>query len=342
MILFHFFQYKNENKYIAVMTIPEITSSIFCSKARGQGYYVSGSNRYIWDKRTLFHCASITPFTEVDFWRNNNNYPSGALSLIPLTTFNMTTGSTQTTSNSTGSMMWIAKQTSSNTGERIKLFFGYAIRGSQVIHIFTSTADDRSRSYTQISQGEGHVGVIGFDAMTLSSPNDTKNLFHMLLTQLFASEYEYGFPGKTSDYRINSCTQILNSNGNMYAATDYPSSCYLNTSSPAGFVYGVGNFIPYSSNYITTQENGNLQWEIRTSGNLLNSDGIFTKGIVDMDLIASNNTNGYANLGSFGDYANGNYLLACKDYGGNMQTYVGWDASNPDIRLESSWTEYTI
>ena len=335
-----FFQYGDENKYIAILTFPDYVASLFNVKARGQGYYVSGSNRYIWDKRSLFHCASITPFEEVDFWYSSYTYPSGALPMVPLTTFNMATSSTNMTTSYTGSMMWIAKQTSSITGEKIKLFFGYAMKGSRVIHIFTSTADDNSGSYTQISQGEMSVGIIGFDGLKLSSPSDTKNLFHALLTQLFGSQYEYGYPKKTSDYRINSCVQILNSSGNMYAKTGYASACYISTSCAAGFVYGISNEIPYAQNFVTTQENGNPAWEIRTTGDLLNSDGIFTKGVIDLDLIASNITNASSNLQSCGAYANGNYLLACKDYGVNMQTYCGWDPSNPDITLDASWTKY--
>lgn len=336
-----FFQYKNENKYIAIMTIPEITSSIFCAKARGQGYYVSGSNRYIWDKRTMFHCASITPFNDVDFWRNDDNYPSGALPMMPSGCLYLTTSSSQTTSTTQGSYSYIAKQNSNFAQGYMKLYFGYAVKESKIISLTTTTADDQTHTDTQISKGEFGISVMGFDAMTLSSKNDNYNLFHASITFPRSSEWENSSIKKT-EARINNCVQVLTSEGKMYAETGKASSCFLNTTSFSGFVYNSSNSIPFSSNFITTSENGNAQWEIRTSGNLLTSDGMLSKGIVDIDLIASNNTNGYNSLEWSGSYCNGNYLLACKDFNGLMQTYVGWDASNPDIRLENSWTEYTI
>jgi hypothetical protein len=80
---------------------------------------------------------------------------------------------------------------------------------------------------------------------------------------------------------------------------------------------------------------------MRTTAPLLNSDGIASKGEIDIDLMACNVTNGYASMKACGSYANGNYLLACKDYSGYQQYYVGWDSSNPDITLDSSWSLYT-
>lgn len=336
-----FFQYKNENKYIAIMTIPRITASLFCTKSRGQGWYTQNTNKYIWDQRTTFHCASVTPFNEVDFWLSNDTYPSGALPMIPTSCFNVSTSSTVTSYDSEGSFIYQTKLQSNFDVGYIKLYFGYAVKEDRVIHINTTTCDDNTHTATQIDCGEIAFGVIGFDAMKLSSPRDNYNLFHALLTKQRESIWENSNLRKTSEFRINGCVQTLTSSGSMYATPGKPSVLYLSTACPAGFVYGISESVPYAANFITESENGGTQWEIRTSGDLLNSDGNFTKGIIDIDLIASNNTDGYASLNRSGAYSNSNYILACKDFGGNMQTYVGWDPSNPDITQDSSWIRYT-
>lgn len=72
--------------------------------------------------------------------------------------------------------------------------------------------------------------------------------------------------------------------------------------------------------------------------------------MVDIDLIA---INCFCKTGEgavpYQVCANGNYLCVQKwqetmneTYAfTNSSLYIGWDASNPDIRLESSWAEYS-
>lgn len=143
-----------------------------------------------------------------------------------------------------------------------------------------------------------------------------------------------------ADFFIKQSQQTLNSNGELYAIENKPSSLYLSTLTLASYVYGTSGDIPYAALRLVTHELP--EDEMRTTAPLLNSDGITSKGYIDVDLIVGNITNGYASLKACGAYANGNYLLACKDYSGYQQYYVGWDPSNPDITLESSWPEYTL
>lgn len=327
-----YFQYRDEDKYFCIITCPEITDSIFSDKSRGRACYSSSSNQYIWQYRTMFHCASIAPLPD-DFFITSvqQSYPAGALPLIPISTIYKTTSSSVCTRSDNGKWFSYIK-------DGLSTYFGYAIKDSKIITF--SAQDNADNNY--ISTGQFFVNVIGFDAMKLSSSSDHYNLFHASLNKATTHSNECYIPSqKNAEYTINNCVQVLNSVGEVYAESGCQSSCYINTATPAAYIYGVSNNIPYSHVYITTHENEGQSTSIRTSGTLLNSDGIYCKGMVDIDLIASNVTTGYSSLKSCGAYANGNYLLGCKDYGGNVQYYVGWDKSNPDITLSSSWISYT-
>lgn len=184
------------------------------------------------------------------------------------------------------------------------------------------------------------MNVIGFGAMKLSSQSDDYNAFHVSLSMPTTNSNECAYVKKNNDWHITKCQQTLKSDGTLYAESGMKSSLFLNTMSLATYVYGVSTDIPYASMRLVTHENADS--DMRTSTPLLNIDGITSKGDIDIDLMACNCTDGYASLKACGAYANGNYLLACKDYGGYQQYYVGWDPSNPDITLDSSWIEYTV
>lgn len=326
-----YFQYGNENKYFCIITCPEITDNIFHDGARGVGYYEGNStNRYLWTYRTMFHCASVSPL-DVDFFIKQDsggvaNYPSGALPIIPISTFYLNT--TSHISHSSDNGKWF-----SYPRDGYYDLFGYAVKGCKIITF--ATQNYPSNDY--ISTGQFFVGVIGFDAMKLSSQTDDYNVFHVSLSMQTTDSNECVYVKKNT-WHITTSQQTLKSDGTLYAQALMPSSLFLNTMSLASYVYGISSNIPYASMRLVTHENADSN--MRTSAPLLNSDGITSKGEIDIDLMACNVTNGYASLKACGSYANGNYLLGCKDYSGYQQCYVGWDPSNPDITNENSWTAY--
>jgi len=327
-----FFQYENENKYFAIISCPEITDDIFHDKARGKGYYEgNNTNKYLWTYRTMFHCASVSPL-DADFFIKQDsggvaNYPSGALPIIPISTFYLNTTSHVSGAGDNGK--WF-----SYPRDGYYDCFGYAVKGSSII----TFAVQNHPSNNYIATGQIFVNVIGFDAMHLSSQSDTYNVFHVSLSMQTTNSNECFYVQKNT-WHITTGQQTLKSDGTLYAQALMPSSLFLNTTSLASYVYGISSNIPYASMRLVTHENADNN--MRTSAPLLNSDGITSKGEIDIDLMACNVTNGYASLKSCGAYANGNYLLACKDYSGYQQYYVGWDPSNPDITQESAWTAYT-
>lgn len=327
-----FFQYENENKYFAIITCPEISDGIFHDKARGKGYYEGdNTNRYLWTYRTMFHCASVSPL-DADFFIKQDSggvatYPSGALPIIPISTFYLNTSPNVCHASDNGK--WF-----SYPRDGFYDCFGYAVKGSNIITFAVQDYPDND----YIATGQIFVNVIGFDAMKLSSQADNYNVFHVSLNMQTTNTNECVYVKKNANWHITKSQQTLKSDGTLYAESEMPSSLFLNTMSLASYVYGVSTDIPYASMRLVTHENANS--EMRTSTPLLNIDGITSKGDIDIDLMACNVTNGYASLKACGAYANGNYLLACKDYGGYQQYYVGWDASNPDITLDASWTEY--
>lgn len=327
-----YFQYGNENKYFAIITCPDITDDLFHDKARGKGYYEgNNTNRYLWTYRTMFHCASVSPL-DVDFFIKQDNggvanYPSGALPIIPISTFYLNT--TSHTSVTPDNGKWF-----SYPRDGYYDLFGYAVKGSNIITFATQNYPDNN----YIATGQFFVNVIGFGAMHLSSQSDNYNIFHVSLSMQTTDTNECVYVKKNT-WHITKSQQTLNSNGELYAIENKPSSLYLSTLTLASYVYGISEDVPYAALRLVTHELPD--GEMRTTAPLLNSDGITSKGYIDIDLIAGSITNGYASLNACGAYANGNYLLACKDYSGYQQYYVGWDPSNPDITLDASWEEYT-
>lgn len=331
-----YFQYGTDDKYIAILSLSDQSSITFSDAATGSGYYDTASNKTIWGKRDMFHCASTSSFDDAEFMRSGNTYPSNALPLIPDGAPNI--GATPYSSiGQTGSMIWMLKLTELRD---MIAYYGYAVKDDKIVCIFTTSANSSiDSSKSEIECGECFVNVIGFDALNLSSSSDTKNLFHTQLMKNIADVYAFSYSRKNADTTINIVSQCLKSSGGSYSGNVSKSSLSLEPVSAPAYSYAVSNNTPYGAMQITTAIGGTSS-EIRPSGTLLNSDGIATKGIVDIDLLASNITNGYSSLNSCKSYSNGNYLLAYKDWGGGFQVYCGWDALNPDITLEASWTEY--
>lgn len=325
-----FFQYGDESKYIAIISLPNPSSSI------GQnwnyqigacyGKYQENTVRYAWCYVSMFHIVSMSPFDDTGFL-TSGSYPTNALGMVPITHFYLTQSTGLSTKNITGSFYYECYNNNR------PIYFGYAIKGSKVISLCSIDKDG-----TYLTNGYIFPSVMGFDALKLSSQSDQYNLFHANLSGVASDFPEYLYV-KKNGWHVNNLTQILRSDGSRYTSITYATSVMFNTTSLANFVYGVSTDMPFSAMRIVTNEVSD--WQLRTSGALLNSNGIASKGLIDIDFMACNCTDGYANLKACGAYANGNYLLACKDYGGYQQYYVGWDPSNPDITLDASWEEYT-
>jgi len=333
-----FVQYGDEDKYIAILSIPE-QSSFSPGSGIAQAYADYGSgNKQSWWYRSMHHCASMSPFdaNHVDFMRNGQEayYPVHALSLQPLTKPYIASGLYGFTPDSHRTFFNCLKSGG------LTAYFGYAIKGSKII-TFAATNEITTSPSTYLSEGLLWINLIGFGAMILSSDTDQYNIFHAVLSTSQGGDYECDFIKKTNFYVINECLQTLTSTGERFAQANKPSRLYINTSGFAGQVYGVSDKLALSSCYITHSENGNPSNYIRTVTPYLTDEGYTSKGMVDIDFLASAVTNDSSQLNSCKPYANGNYILGCKDFGQNMQYYIGWDPSNPDITQESAWTAYT-
>ena len=333
-----FVQYGDEDKYLAILSIPEQSSfSMGSGIAQACADYGSGDQQ-AWFYRSMHHCASMSPFdaNHVDFMRFSQEasyYPAHAMALQPLTKPYLASG-----------LYGFSPDSHRTFFNRLKAgltaYFGYAIKGSKII-TFAATNETTTSPNTYLSEGLIWLNLIGFDAMQLSSDTDQYNIFHAVLSTSQDGDYECTFVKKTNRYDINPCLQTLTSTGERFAQNGKMSRLYINTSGYAGQVYGVSDKLALSACYITHAENGNPSNNIRTVTPYLTDEGFTSKGMVDIDFLASAVTNDSSQLNSCKPYANDNYLLGCKDFGQNMQYYVGWDPSNPDITLDESWEEYT-
>lgn len=332
-----FFQYENEDKYIAIVSVHDQSSIVFNDDSTGLGFYGTSSNKTIWGKRSTFHCASTSAFSDENFFRSGYTYPPGALPLIPDGAPQLG-GSPFSSVGAAGTVIWLLKF----TGDRDMMpYYGYAVKGDRIISIFTTSANSAlDSSKSEIECGECFINIIGFDAMSLCSSSDTKNLFHTQLMKDNSSAYEFSFPMKNADTTINIVSQCLKSSGGSYSTRLSQSAMSLEPVSLPAYTYSASTYTPYGAMQLTTAVAGESTCIRSSGGTLLNTDGIATKGVIDIDLLASNITDGFASLNPCRPYANGNYLLAYKDFGGGAQIYCGWDASNPDITLDASWTAY--
>lgn len=316
-----FFQYANENKYIAILSIPNQSRDYFGGGAIAPSATHQGYNAY--SMISMFHCASMEPFEDVQFMQvGPHTYPTKALSLMPITTvFN-----TSWQEADLNTIYTFFNCSSSYS------YFGYATKDSKIITFACNNA------FGYFTNGWINTTLIGFDAMTLSSPSDEYNVFHASLS--CERQYEIGW-SDWSGYTLNRVVQVLNSRGNRFSEQYDPATMSLSYR-PQAQTVGGSVVIPYSAVVISGIDENHTSYT-RKTGNLLNSDGILSKGVVDIDFLASCVYLNQTELVESGVYANGNYLLARKntDASGGCQYFVGWDASNPDIKDDSSWPEYS-
>lgn len=214
----------------------------------------------------------------------------------------------------------------------INHYCGYAIKGKNIISIFGNTFN------TLVAR------VLSVGSLRLSSPDDTSNMFSN--TVRFSTTT--GSSIVTCIYQITDI-QVSGRTGYPYernstSGSNISSSVLINLPTRA-LVINPSTNIPYENAVLSTQLN-RINYGF---SNQINNDKITSKGAVDIDLLAINcfcKTGNGAN--PYQVCANGNYLCVQKWQETmneiyaftNSNLYIGWDASNPDIRLESSWVEY--
>lgn len=215
----------------------------------------------------------------------------------------------------------------------INHYCGYAIKGKNIISIFGNTLNILTPR------------VLSVGSLRLSSPDDTSNMFSNTFTF-------FTITGSSVLQYVYNITEIQVSGRNGYpyertATSGSNKSCsvYINLPTRA-LVINPSTNIPYENAVLCTQFS-RINYGFPDQ---INEDKIASKGVVDIDLIA---INCFCKTGEgavpYQVCANGNYLCVQKwqetmneTYAfTNSSLYIGWDASNPDIRLESSWAEYS-
>jgi hypothetical protein len=285
------------------------------------GYY-SSSNQYIIANQTLFHTVSYEPFPEDCLLNSSNNYPQKSLALVPI--FGWASVPSSVPSSTPSSTMTALKAST--------LYLGYAMKGLDIISFVTF--DDKmsqSDSYTYLRST-----IVGFDSLTLSSPNDSANIYGITVCPP-PSYPEETRPRTWGDTSLSFYNETLTDSFNRYSST-YSHRLCLSVANKA-FFNGNTQSYPFETVVLST-------YGERTVQPFINSDGITSKGTFNIELLACNGTYDWNGFTVWGTVANGNYITAVyRRKTASLllpQTtyYVGWDASNPNILDESSWTEF--
>lgn len=287
------------------------------------GYY-SSSNQYKVVKQTLFHTVSFSPFPEDCLLYSANNYPSNALPLIPIGGWGSYSSSAPNITPSTVQTYFKASS----------LYIGCAVKGFD-IESFTIDGSHFSDSYML---NYARTTIVGFGSLTLSSPNDSANIYGITLNGT-DSNWE-GFSATWTSSVVNYYQETLNDAFTRYITNDKNNHMYLAYPNKA-FFNGSTQVYPYEAVVLTTGAS-------RNSAPFLNTDGITSKGLFNAELLSCNGSYNYSSFTMWGTVANGNYLTAVykrtgsTSFGEPQATYyVGWDASNPNILDESSWAEFS-
>jgi hypothetical protein len=178
--------------------------------------------------------------------------------------------------------------------------------------------------------------LVGFDSLTLSSPSDTANIYGIIFST--ARSYEQSSSYWESNV-LNYYQITLNDSFQRYLSGSSNNDLVL-TKAEKAFFNGATQTYPYETVTLTTLG-------MRSYAPFLNADGITSKGTFNIELIACNGSYVYSYASSWAPVANGNYLTVVFRRTSTSLTdpqttyYVGWDASNPNILDESSWTEFS-
>lgn len=286
------------------------------------GNYTSSGQYKVTTNICLFHTASYDRFPEdcFKFVSGGGTYPSRALLLVPISQF-CYSSSAPYMSGSASTSSYFAKSL---------LYLGVAIKGTNILTFTSPDLTNDSNRYLRCK-----TTLVGFDGMTLSSPNDSANIYGVTIYGTADSDTTLVAWTDYADSRLN---ETLTDSFERYPVSDKQSSLIL--SQPYKAIYnGSPDAYPFESVILTTNST-------RHTAPYLNSDGITSKGSFNVDLLACNGTYYYSNYDTWKTAANGNYIVVrFKRNAPNYTSqpcvyYVGWDPSNPDITSEDAWTAY--
>lgn len=323
-----FYRWGSDNKYFAIVTCGYLTSGYFNNDASCLCFRGGGSRNYYGNTyHQLFHVMSYDPFESVDFIKNSKTYPTRALSLYPISGFYFTTtapGAPNPSTNASSGLLY-----------KSGLRFGYSVRGKFIASI-VSTSSWFSANYDKFD-----VTLLAFDSMTLSSPNDTVNIFEICPQSISSSATSANQSTSSSSTTWpNVSNDTLKDNFDRYITTESSrqGSELFTIPSMKAFFGASSQSIPFESVTLTAGTN-------RVSSPYLNNDGISSKGAIDIECLSANHCYEYTTSKPvWTTFANGNYLCvyACSSTYTYSQAnyYIGWDPSNPDITADASWTAY--
>lgn len=308
--LVSFFRYGNEDAYYAIATLNDASN--------GSSTSLTLENRYYYYRGTTL----------------TNTFISNDMCCSSLVDMNTTNINARPTLDRLAFMSQFGDSTSISKSVPSVRYYGYSTKDKCIIAL---TADS-------LFSGQ-YFNISAIDALSLSSPDDSKNIFSFTTT---ASD---GGGSDPSDKSMYGYLQTLNSNG-----IPRQNKASYNTSNASPVMYilspvtaicdSPSNYFPYEAAKISPLNTG-LQ------NNPINSLGILSKGIAKIDFLSVNNVLPHANILPWKAYSNGNYLCVFKytyttAYAHMTDSdlyskivYVGWDPSNPDITQESAWTAYT-
>ena len=307
-----FLRYGTESAYYCILTISKGTLGTDV-----KNYYLLYSTSYYHTKLTNnLDSIGIEPITFTNVFSTDSNAMYHRLTFLSQDDSGIAGSSSDNS---------LSKSVSAH-------YCGYAVKGKNIISIFSS---DFSSFYAR---------VLSIGSLTLSSPGDTSNMFSLCTSFATVSTgsdrpYVYGV----------SYIQVNGNNGKPYELQTTSSAglgsyaAYVRICLPQkAMVINPGTNIPYENAVIGALDN-------RLNGSELNLDGITSKGSVDIDLLAVNcfAQNTYV-ISAKQTCADGNYLcvstfktsLSADFYYQNSTLYIGWDSSNPDFTVASSWTDY--
>lgn len=338
--LVSFFKHKTEDKYYLIASL----FSFFCADSSAYStlwlsspisgptitaYYDTTSNYWKLGRKQLFHAVSYDRFATdclVKTSSQSDNYPSNAIGLVPIGGF-CTYSSTYLT---------VGMSEANSYGSMTSFCAGYALKNKDIISFaIDSLSRSEARNYIKTS-------LVGFDSLTLSSPNDTANIYGVCFTYGSNNVYDISQIQQAYSYPIAPFSETLKDNLTRY--TEYNKWSVIGLSRPKkAFFGGSPESIPYESVELTAGCSRNTE-------PFLNSDGICSKGTFNIDLVSANSYYNNTAYSMMNTVANGNYLLVYKNnststgptnlVSSQVNYYVGWDPSNPDITSEDAWTAY--
>lgn len=316
-----FFRYGSENAYYCMITMSD------------GGYYTGNSVQiynYYWG-----YISSTSYRFEI-----SNNLDS--IGIEPITFSNMFDTSSGSMyhrlSFATNYGSVISGTTSNITKSLRNQHFGYVTKGKNIISIM---------SYD--TTGTICYKVSSFDSLELASNTDNSNMFSFVQMSgtANAATGNYG----SCHLACNIYTQISGNAGLPYEydahTTGSANSPVIHLRNPLRAVCILPNSdIPFEPVVFTSLC-------LRTNDKIMNSDGIPVKGSTSIDLLATNVVlsanydTGMSSVIMNKSFANGNYLCIHKtratsdsywDRAGIL--YIGWDSTNPDIRIPDAWPVY--